>query len=74
MQDMANILLGIIAEVDSYFTMSHMPRKILNAKNQTQDLPFSSNSLRNVINFLLSFNEDYHFISPLYSKFSQKFG
>jgi len=31
MQDTANILLGITGEVDSYFTMSHMPRKILNA-------------------------------------------
>lgn len=31
MQDIANILLGITAEVDSYFTTSHMPRKILNA-------------------------------------------
>jgi hypothetical protein len=31
MQAMANILLEITAEVDSYFTMSHMPRKILNA-------------------------------------------
>jgi hypothetical protein len=36
-------------------------------------LPFSSNGFCNVINLLLSFDENYHFISPFHSNFSQQF-